>query len=354
MTFSITKQVFGTLASGQVADLYTLTNRHGLSASITNFGGIVVSLNVPDKLGQFDDVVLGFDKLAPYETLSPYFGALIGPFGNRIANASFSINGKLYRLQKNDGSNCLHGGERGFDKLLWEAEASEHDGDPALQLSCVWPDNLGGFPGNLQVTALYCLSSDNELSVAFRAVCDQTCHVNFTQHSYFNLAGEGDVRQHSVQIDADAYLPVNENFIPTGEFAGLAGGPFDFLKPKLLGADIAKDHPQLLRVNGGYDHNYVLNKTAANRYELAARVLESKSGRVLEVFTTEPGMQFYSGNFLDGSISGKQGRHYNKHAGFCMEPQHFPDSPNQPQFPSTLLKPGELFESRIGFKFSCE
>ncbi|MBX2857351.1 MAG: galactose mutarotase [Cellvibrionaceae bacterium] len=351
---SISKRVFGRLSNGQSADIYTLTNRHGLCAKITNFGGVVVALQVPDKAGQLGDVVLGFDTLAPYEDISPYFGALIGPYGNRIANAAFALNGRQYQLQKNDGSNCLHGGERGFDKLLWAAEAGEVSGVPTLQLNYLWPDGEGGFPGNLQLRAEYRLTDTNELTTCFFAVSDRASHVNFTQHSYFNLLGQGSVAQHKVQIDADSYLPIDENFIPLGEPAPVAESAFDFRKPKALGEGLQQGHLQTQRVNGGYDHNYVLNKTAANAYERAARVCEMQSGRVLEVYTTEPGLQFYSGNFLDGSICGKQGQRYSKHSGFCLEPQHFPDSPNQSQFPSTLLQPGECFESQIGFKFSTQ
>ena len=354
MNAVINKESFGCLTDGTQVNLYTLTNKQGMCAKITNFGGIIVALHVPDKNGKLDDVVLGFDSVTPYETDSPYFGALIGRFGNRIADARFELDGKTYPLEQNDNSNCLHGGHKGFDKVVWDANVREMDGAQALVLNYLSPNGEGGFPGNLDITVVYWLTDDNELITSYRATTDQATPVNLTQHSYFNLAGSGDVLAHELHINAEQYLPVNETLIPFGLKESVQYSAFDFRTAKAIGRDIERDNDQLQVVGGGYDHNFIIDKKASKSFELAATVVEPQSGRVLEVFTTEPGVQLYSGNFLDGTLKGKGGQRYTKHGAFCLEPQHFPDSPNQNQFPSTILRPDDAYQSRMSFKFSIQ
>lgn len=334
-------------------NLYTLCNENGCAAKITNYGGIVVSLEVPDRTGKVGDVVLGYRTLDAYQVKSPYFGALIGRFGNRIADGRFALEGQTYQLAKNDNDvNHLHGGTKGFDKVIWDVEPKQTDRGPALELSYLSEDGEEGYPGNLEVKALYTLTNDNALRLDFTATTDRTTVVNLTHHSYFNLAGEGNgtILDHKLMINADRFTPVNRNLIPTGELRPVKGTPFDFTEPHAIGERINQEDEQL-GYGPGYDHNWVLNKSEPDALELAARVEEETSGRILEVLTTEPATQFYSGNFLDGTLTGKTGVQYERRTGFCIEPQHFPDSPNQPEFPSTVLRPGETYRNTIIYRF---
>jgi aldose 1-epimerase len=351
---AITKESFGTKEGIQV-DLYTLRNAKGLEATITNYGGIVVSLKTPDRNGQFGDVVLGFDSLAgylspEYAKSNPYFGALIGRYGNRIGKARFKLAGKEYKLAANNGPNHLHGGVKGYDKVLWEAQPRDGE-EPALELRYLSKDGEEGYPGNLSVTAVYTLTNDNGLMVELLATTDKETAVNLTHHSYFNLAGKGDILGHEVIINADTTTPVDSGLIPTGELRPVKGTPFDFNTPTAIGARINQADEQL-KFGKGYDHNWVINKPAGE-LGLMARVYEPTTGRVLEVLSTEPALQFYSGNFLDGTLTGKGGAVYQFRNGFCMEPQHYPDSPNRPAFPPTVLKPGETYKNTIIYRFSA-
>jgi aldose 1-epimerase len=344
----ITEAPFGTLPRGEQVKLYTLTNTNGLVAKITNFGGIITELHVPDRDGNFADVVLGFDSLEPYRTNNPYFGALIGRYGNRIARGRFILDGHPVQLTINDGRNHLHGGAAGFDKVLWGADVI----DNALELCYHSPHGEQGYPGTVDVLVTYTLTDDNELVVSFRAATDKATPVNLTQHSYFNLAGGGDILGHMLTLEASAFVPIDSESIPTGVLAPLAGTPFDFRQPQAIGSRIGLADEQLF--NGkGYDHCFVLDKSAPGTLVRAGRVHEPRSGRVLEVFTEEPGVQFYSGNLLDGTLSGK-GKTYARRSGFCLEPQHFPDSPNHPTFPDTILRPGEVYETESRFRFSID
>ncbi len=345
----VTQQSFGQLRDGRPARLFTLTNARGLQVSISDFGGVITQIMTPDKHGKFADIVLGFDSVEPYETVSPYFGALIGRFGNRIAKGRFSLDGKVYQLAQNDGDNHLHGGVKGFDKVLWQGEATTEQGDPVLRLHYVSADGEEGYPGRLEVDVLYRLTDDNRLITEFSAITDAPTPVNLTQHSYFNLAGGGDVLQHEMQINASQMTPVTEGLIPRGELAPTASTPFDFIHPRPIGQRIDEPDEQL-QLAGGYDHNFVLDKRVKDAYETAAVVREPASGRQLTVATTEPAIQFYSGNFLDGSLSGK-GRTFSFRSGFCLEPQHYPDAPNRPEFPCTIVRPGETFLSKMSFAF---
>ncbi|HTL72164.1 MAG TPA: aldose epimerase family protein [bacterium] len=350
----ITKADFGKTADGTPVELYTLQNANGAEAKIMTYGGIVQSLSVPDKNGKFADVVLGFDNLQGYIDKSPYFGALIGRYGNRIGGAKFTLEGKTYNLATNNGPNSLHGGLVGFDKVVWTARPMETAHGPALILTYLSKDGEEGFPGNLMVTAIYTLTDDNALKLEFTAKTDMPTVVNLTHHSYFNLAGQGngDILGHVVYINADKTTPVDSGLITTGEFADVTGTPFDFRKPTAIGARINDPNP-VLRYGPGYDHNWVINKPLG-QLGLMARVKEPTSGRVMEVWSDEPGLQFYAGNFLDGTIKGKGGVAYQIHTGFCMEPQHYPDSPNKPNFPSVVLLPGQTFHNTIIYKFSAE
>ncbi len=356
-----TREPFGTLEDGTRVDIFTLTNANGVETRITNYGGIVISIKVPDRSGRFGDVTLGYDKLADYVKQNPYFGCLVGRYGNRIAKGRFTLDGKEYQLAVNNGPNHLHGGVKGFDKVVWTAKPVQTKDGQALELAYVSKDGEEGYPGNLSVTAVYTLTHANELRLDYTAVTDKPTIVNLTQHSYFNLAGDGDILNHEVMIAADRFAPINADLIPTGELLPVAGTPFDFTKSTPIGARIKDgDEPGVrtqdpairqLVFGRGYDHCWAFNKPPG-RLDLAARVYEPTSGRVLEVLTTEPGMQFYSGNFLDGTIVGKGGRIYRFRTGFCMEPQHFPDSPNKPGFPSVVLRPGEVYTNTIIYKFS--
>ena len=352
---AIASAPFGVTPGGVAVQLYTLRNRHGMQASIATYGGIVTSLTAPDRAGHFADVVLGYDSLDGYLKQSPYFGALVGRYANRIARAKFALNGVTYTLAINNGANSIHGGRVGFDKVVWKVtNAAVTPEGPQLTLSYLSPDGEEGYPGNLSVTATYTLTEDDALRLEYRGTTDQDTVVNLSQHSYFNLRGAGhpgDVLGHIVEIKADRFTPVDEGLIPTGELRPVAGTPFDFRRPMAIGARIGEADPQL-RFGKGYDHNWILN-ARPGELALDATVYEPESGRVLEVLSTQPGLQFYTGNFLDGSITGKDGRVYAFRHGLCMEPQHFPDSPNHPGFPSTVLKPGETYRNTIVFRLTA-
>lgn len=342
---NITKEPFGQTADGAEVSLYTLTNQSGMTVQITNYGGIVTSIVTPDRDGNPGDVVLGFTDLEGYLAEHPYFGALIGRYGNRIAQGRFTLDGQTYTLATNNGPNHLHGGIKGFDKVVWQAE--ELPGQDALRLTYTSPDGEEGYPGTLTTTVTYTLTGDNELKIDYEATTDKATPINLTNHSYFNLAaGQAeDALAHELTIYADRYTVVDETLIPTGELRPVQGTPMDFTSAHAIGERIGQ-------VEGGYDHNYVLNKPAAAEMTLAATAYEPTSGRFMEVFTTQPGVQFYSGNFLDGSLTGKGNVVYKKHYGFCLETQHFPDSPNQPDFMSTILRPGEKYQHATIYKFS--
>jgi aldose 1-epimerase len=351
---SITKAAFGKTPDGTPVEIYTLRNSKGMEAQIMTYGGIVTSLKTPDKSGKFADVVLGYDNLEGYLKTSPYFGALIGRYGNRIAFGKFTLDGQTYTLATNNGVNSLHGGLKGFDKVVWkvkEAEVGEHG--PELELTYFSRDGEEGYPGNLSVQATYTLREDNALQIKFKATTDKKTVCNLTHHSYFNFAGSGDVLGHVVYINADKFTPVDSGLIPTGELRPVAGTPFDFLTPANIGSRINNTNDEQIQLGHGYDHNWVLNKKS-NELSLAARVSEPISGRTMEVWTTEPATQFYTGNFLDGTITGKSGWTYQFRNGFCFEPQHYPDSPNHPEFPTTELKPGQTYQNTIVYKFSAE
>ena len=347
----VTRAPFGTTPAGEAVDLFTLTNAHGMEVRTMTYGGIIVSLKVPDRAGLLGDVVLGYDSLAGYLRTTPYFGAIVGRYGNRIAHAQFTLDGATHHLPANDGANTLHGGTVGFDKVVWDAEPFWGDSGVGVAFTHTSPDGDQGFPGKLEMRVTYTLTDQNQLIVDYYATTDKATPVNLTQHSYFNLAGDGsgDVLQQVMWINAGRYTPVDSALIPTGVLAPVAGTPFDFTTPTAIGARIAADDEQLRRGHG-YDHNFVLDRAGAELAH-AARVIEPGSGRTLDVFTTQPGLQFYSGNFLDGSITGKAGHVYRQRNGFCLETQHFPDSPNQPGFPSTILRPGEEYRSRTVFAF---
>jgi aldose 1-epimerase len=345
----VAREPFGKLPDGHAVERFTLTNAHGMEVKAITYGGIITSLVVPDRTGKMTDVVLGFDSLDGYLKNDPFFGAIIGRYGNRIAKGQFTVDGQTATLVKNNGPNHLHGGTKGFDKQVWAAEPVA--GKNAVVFTRTSPDGEEGYPGTLKVRVTYTLTDANALVVDYEATTDKATPVNLTQHSYFNLAGDGagDILGHELMINADRYTPVDDTLIPTGELAPVEGTPFDFRKPTAIGARIDQDHPQLK--NGkGYDHNWVLNRKGPG-LSPAARALEPKSGRTLEVTTTEPGVQFYAGNFLDGTIKGKGGHVYARRTGFCLETQHFPDSPNQPKFPSTILRPGQTYKSQTVFTF---
>jgi aldose 1-epimerase len=352
---STAKKSFGKTPDGQPVDLYVLTNKSGAEAAITNYGGAVVSLKVPDRSGKLADVVLGYDTADGYVNDKSYFGALVGRYGNRIGHAQFVLDGKTYTLAKNNGENSLHGGIAGFNKALWTARMLPAKDGQSLELSYLSKDGEEGFPGDLKVTVTYTLTDANALKIDYSATTEKKTVVNLTNHSYFNLAGQGagDILGHLLTIQADKFTPVDSGLIPTGELRDVRGTPFDFRKSTAIGARIDRDEEQL-KLGGGYDHNFVLRRSAGVGESLAARVVEPASGRVLEVWTTEPGVQFYTGNFLDGKTVGKGGITYPKRSAFCLETQHFPDSPNQPKFPSAVLNPGDRYHTITTYKFSTE
>ena len=343
---SIGTKPFGKTPDGQEVDLYTMTNTNGITAKITNYGAILVSLEVPDKNGKLADITLGFDTLEGYIKGHPYFGATVGRYANRIGGARFKLNDVEYQLAANNGPNHLHGGIKGFDKVIWKAEDVTAESNQAfVKLSYLSKDGEEGYPGNLTCTVTYTLTKDDELKISYEAETDKTTILNLTNHTYWNLAGQGngDVLGHELMLSADKYTPVDEGLIPTGEIKSVKGSPMDFTKPMIIGS-------RIIQVEGGYDHNYVLN-SGGGTLALCARVYEPTSGRIMEIHTVEPGVQFYTGNFLDGSINGKAGKVYNKHYGFCLETQHFPDSPNKPDFPSVVLKPGDKYTTVTVHKF---
>jgi aldose 1-epimerase len=348
----ILKQYFGSTHDGQSIDCYILTNDSGLEARIMTYGGILVSLRIPDRQGALADVVLGFDSLAPYLSEHPYFGALIGRYANRIARGRFRLNHVEYQLACNNGPNHLHGGIAGFDKKVWQADAEINPDGPQLTLRCKSPDGEEGYPANVEVEVSYRLTGNNELRLDYSARTDIPTIINLTSHAYFNLAGRDSVLGHRLRLVADHYLPVDETLIPTGEQAVVTGTPMDFRRLTPIGHYLQSnaESEQLQHARGGYDHNWVLTKNE-NACMLAAEVMELSSGRRMQVYTTQPGIQFYSGNFLDGTITGKQGQAYQKHAGFCLETQHFPDSPNHPCFPSTLLMPSAIYQHTTIYQF---
>lgn len=348
------KQRFGKTNDGRAVDLYTLSNKKGMEVAITNFGGIIVALRVPDRNGKTDDVVLGYDTLDGYLTNKAFFGAIIGRYANRIAHGKFTLDGVTYTLPKNDGDNTLHSGTEGFNKRLWTAKDISTTKGQALELTYRSADGEQGFPGNLSTKVVYTLSAEqNELTIAYSATTDKDTVVNLTNHSYFNLAGQGsgDILNHQVIIVGDRITPVDATLIPTGELRPVKGTPFDFTQATAIGSRIDQDDPQL-KLGRGYDHNWVLSTQPTSTPVLAAEAYEPKSGRVLQVLTTEPGLQFYTGNFLDGTIRGKDGKVYNRRYAFCFETQHFPDSPNHPAFPTTELKPGQTYSTTTVFRFS--
>jgi aldose 1-epimerase len=348
------EQPWGRLPDGTAVTLYTLRNAHGLRADITNYGAIVTRLLVPDREGTVADVVLGYDSLADYLAGSPYFGAIVGRYGNRIAKGTFTLDGVRYHLAVNNGPNALHGGLKGFDKVVWQAEPYADSTEAGLRLHYVSPDGEEGYPGRLDVAVTYALTDDNALRIDYRLTTDRATIHNVTHHGYFNLAGHasGDILRHELMLSADRFTPIDSTLIPTGALEDVAGTPFDFRTPTAIGARIGADDEQI-RFGGGYDHNFVLNGESGT-LRLVGRVRDPQSGRVMEISTTEPGIQFYSGNFLDGSNVGKGGARYEHRAGFCLEMQHFPDSPNHPAFPSTVLRPGEEYRSTTLYQFRAQ
>lgn len=348
---AINKDFFGKTKDGIAVDRYSLSNSAGMRVQIITYGGIITTMEVPDRNGIFQDVVLGYDKLSDYEESSPYFGALIGRFGNRIAEGKFRLEGKEYTLAQNDGENHLHGGTKGFDKVVWRAFEQIQKDEVSLKLIYLSKDMEEGYPGNLSVEVLYTLTQDNTLKINYKAVTDQTTILNLTQHSYFNLSGTNSILDHELMLNADAYLPVDETLIPTGEIVNVAKTPFDFTKPKKIGREINDEDLQLKR-GLGYDHCWVLNEPNIG-LRLAAVLSDPKSGRQMEVFTDQPGIQFYSGNFLDGTNPKKNSdEYYPYRSGLCLETQHYPNAPNEASFPTVVLNPQEVFTSQTQFKFS--
>lgn len=346
----VARSPFGSLPDGRRVEAFTLTNAAGMEVRVLDYGGIITSIKAPDRNGKFDDVVLGYDSMAGYATNPPYLGALVGRYANRIGKAQFTLDGKTYTLAANNNGNSLHGGLKGFDKALWEAKPFETPESAGVVLTHTSPDGEEGYPGTLQLRVTFVLTSKNEVVIDYQATADKPTVLNLTHHDYFNLAGEGsgNVLGHAVRLFADRYTPVDANILPTGELASVADTPFDFRQPTPIGARINADHPQI-KLGSGYDHNFVINRQPLSP-AIAARVYEPKSGRTLEVHTTEPGVQFYTANFLEGT--GKSGHVYQKRDAFCLETQHFPDSPNQPMFPTTTLRPGKTFQSRTVYAFS--
>lgn len=343
MSATIKREIFGKLADGRSVELFTLTNRDGLVAKITNFGTIITELHVPDRQGQLGDVVLGFSKLDGYLADHPYFGCTVGRFANRIAGGRFELDGKTYNLAVNNGPNHLHGGIEGFSKKLWAAKLNGR----AIEFSYRSPNGEEGYPGNMDVQVTMQLTDANELRLDYRATTDQPTILNLTNHSYFNLAGKGTILDHELKLGAKAFTPVDANLIPTGEIRPVAGTPMDFTRP----APIGSRFKELGGSPAGYDHNFVIDNYDAKTPRFAASVRDPQSGRVVEAWTTEPGIQFYTANFLDGSLTGKGGQRYVQHCGFCLETQHFPDSINKPQFPSVILRPGAVYTQTTIYRF---
>ena len=354
MEIFISKTDFGTTAEGEKVMLYTLRNKAGMEARITNYGGIVVSLTAPDREGNLEDIVLGYETLAEYEKENPYFGALIGRYGNRIGKGQFNLDGQAYQLTTNDGPNHLHGGERGFDKVVWDAKMEEGENGPSLLLAYTSEDGEEGYPGTLHAVVRYTLTHANELAITYEADTDRPTPVNLTHHSYFNLSGNAkrDILGHHLEIPAEHFTPVDDTLIPTGEYRPVEGTPFDFRTAKTIGRDIGTDDEQL-RYGQGYDHNWVIDQTADGEWRHVGTLSDPESGRVMTIHSSEPGLQFYSGNFLDGSLTGK-GVVYEHRYGLCLETQHFPDSPNQSAFPDTILLPGEKYATKTIYSFGTD
>ena len=350
----IEKAAYGTLPNGKTADLYTLRNAAGMTVRITNYGGIITELQAPDKDGTFEDVTLGLDSLSSYVENNPFFGALVGRYGNRIAKGKFTLDGKTYTLPINNMGNALHGGKVGFDKVLWTATPVEGD-EPALKLQYTAKDGEEGYPGNLAVEVTYTLQKDNALKIDYQATTDKPTVVNLTNHTYFNLTGgaKRDILEHVVTLNADRLVPVDKTLIPTGKLQPVAGTPFDFTKPTVVGARINDSTDTQIKYGGGYDHAWVLNG-AADAMKQAATVYEPTSGRVMDVRTTEPAVQFYTGNFLNGKVTGREVKPYEKRYALCLETEHYPDSPNQPSFPTTVLRPGQTYKTTTIYQFSVK
>lgn len=351
-TMSISRQLFGKMPDGKEVILYTLNNTNGMELKIMNYGGIIVSLRVPDRNRVADDIVLGYDRLEDYLKLNPYFGALIGRYGNRIAKGKFALDGTTYQLATNNGANHLHGGRKGYDQVYWDAQDVKTDTTLGLIMHYLSKDGEEGYPGNLDIFITYTLTNQNQLRIDYSATTDKETIVNLTHHSYFNLAGAGkrDILDQKLMIDADRFTPVDSGLIPTGELKSVEGTPMDFRNPTAIGSRITVPDQQL-KFAGGYDHNWVLNKTD-NSLTQVVKVEDPQTGRIMKIFTTEPGLQFYSGNFLDGTIIGKNGNVYKHRYGYCLEAQHFPDSPNKPGFPPVVLKPGETYKQTTIYQFS--
>ena len=348
---SVNKAEFGKTPEGEVVDVYTLTNSEGMEVRAITFGGVITSIRVPDRAGKLDDVALGFNNLEGYIKNPPYFGSIIGRYANRIGKGRFTLDGKTYTLAINNPPNHLHGGIKGFDKVVWKAESFKNADGVGIVFTHTSPDGDEGYPGTLALRVSYTLNNKNEIAFDYEATTDKATPVNLTQHSYFNLAGEGsgDILNHVMTIHASKITPVDQSLIPTGELASIEGTPFDFRKPTAIGARIADNHPQI-GFGKGYDHNFALDRTG-DGLVLAAHVEEPANGRILEISTTEPGIQFYTGNFLDGTLTGKSGQPYKQRTGFALETQHYPDSPNKPDFPNTILKPGETYKSKTVYAF---
>jgi aldose 1-epimerase len=353
-TMSFERKLFGK-ADGKDVWLCTVSNAAGMTMSAIDYGGIVTSFAAPDRTGKMDDIVLGYDNVDGYVKNNPFFGAIIGRYGNRIAKGRFTLGGREYSLPTNDGPNCLHGGTKGFDKVVWSSREAKKNGAAGVEFSYESKDGDQGFPGNLKVTVVYWLTDKREFTVDYTAATDKETVVNLTQHNYWNLSGEGsgDILGHELIINADRYTPADAVAIPTGELASVRGTPMDFTRAATVGSRIGADFEQL-KLGKGYDHNWVINRSRAEELALAAVLFDPKSGRKMEVLTTEPGMQFYSGNFLDGSIIGKSGKPYNYRNGLCLETQHYPDSPNKPSFPTTVLKPGQTYRTTTTYRFSAQ
>jgi len=348
----ITQNIFGVTTDGVSIDRYVLTNAHGLEADIITYGGTVTALRVPDRHGMVGDLALGFETLSPYLDDHPFFGTLIGRYGNRIAHGRFELNDRLYTLPINNGPNHLHGGPNGFHRQIWHAQEQASADEPALELTYLSRDGEEGYPGNVSVTVVYTLTNQNELRIDYTATTDQDTIINLTNHTYFNLDGDGDVLSHELELAASHFLPIDETLIPSGELRSVHGTPMDFTTMKSIGANIA-DNDQQIRHGQGYDHTWVLDKQDGT-LGLAARLYAPTTGRMMEVFTTQPGVQFYSGNQLDGTLTGKRGTVYNQYYGLALETQHFPDSPNHPEFPSTVLRPGEIYRETTIYRFMVQ
>jgi len=350
----IEKKKFGTTEDNVTVYQFVLSNKNGMEISVINYGGIITSLKAKDRNGKYQDIVLGFNSLPPYEDENPYFGALIGRYGNRIANGTFKLDGQPYKLDINNPPNHLHGGLKGFHKVVWNPKEIINDSNVSLELTYLSKHMEEGYPGNLDVKVTYTLNNKDELSVLYEAETDRKTIINLTQHSYFNLSGDfsEDVLDHQIKINADAFLPVDETLIPTGEIRSVLGSPFDFRKSKLIGQDIDVNNKQI-EFGKGYDHCWVINNQS-NGLRSVATAYHSESGRVLDVYSDLPGLQFYSGNFLDGTLKSKGGGYYELRSGFCLETQYYPDSPNQENFPSVVLKPGDIYKTNTIFKFSVK